>query len=84
MWGRCVDLTPASGPGAEGGNQHLMGEPDRRTIGGTISPFIRSAPFGKAIHQSRFTTVVLLFTWENHIAAVSFRATKRAVPGTCS
>jgi hypothetical protein len=26
-------------------------------------------------HPSRFTTAVLLFAWENHIAAVSFRAT---------
>ena len=42
---------------------------------GTISPFIRSAPFGKSIHQSRFTVVVLLFAWENHIAALSFGAT---------
>ena len=32
MWGRCVDSTPASGPAAEGANQHLMGERDGRTI----------------------------------------------------
>ena len=75
MWGRCVDSTPASGPAAEGGNQHSMGERDRRTIVRDYIAVIRSAPFGKAIHQSRFTTVVLLFAWENHIAAVSFRAT---------
>ena len=78
MRGRCVDSTPASGPAAEGANQHLMGERDGRTIVRDYIAVIRSAPFGKAIHQSRFTTVVLLFAWENHIAAVSFR--RRTVP----
>jgi hypothetical protein len=41
--GRCVDSTPASGPAAEGGNQHSMGERDRRTI---VWDYIAVYPIG--------------------------------------
>jgi len=82
--GRCVDSTPASGPAAEGGNQHSMGERDRRTI---VWDYIAVYPIG-AIWEGHppkplYNGSPVVRVGEPHRRSF-VPATYRAVPDTCS